>query len=57
MARRLFIAVGLACVVTFGLFWAMQALIGMSGKLEEGSAAPSIEFVRLKRDRAPAEPG
>jgi protein TonB len=55
MARRLSIAVGLACVVTFGLFWAMQALIGMSGQLREGKPAPSIEFVRLKRDSAPQE--
>jgi len=55
MVRRLPIAVGLACVVTFGLFWAMQALIGMSGELKEGMSAPSIEFVRLKRDSTPEE--
>jgi protein TonB len=55
MVRRLSIAVGLACVVTFGLFWAMQALIGMSGQLREGKPAPSIEFVRLKRDSTPEE--
>ena len=55
MARRLSIAVGLACVVTFGLFWAMQALIGMSGELKEGRPSPSIEFVRLKRDSTPEE--
>jgi protein TonB len=55
MARRLSIAVGLACVVTFGLFWAMQALISMSGKLKEGRPAPSIEFVRLKRDSTPEQ--
>jgi protein TonB len=53
MLRRFPIAVGLACVVTFGLFWAMQALIGVSGELQEGMSAPSIEFVRLKRDRTP----
>jgi len=55
MVRRLPIAVGLACVVTFGLFWAMQALIGMSQKLNEGRPPPSIEFVRLKRDNTPEE--
>ena len=55
MARRLSIAVGLACIVTFGLFWAMQALIGMSGQLKEGRPAPSIEFVRLKRDSTPEQ--
>ncbi len=53
MALRLPIAVALACVVTFGLFWAMQALIGASGELKEGTSAPHIEFVRLKRDRTP----
>ncbi len=55
MVRRLTIAVGLACVVTFGLFWAMQALIGMNLELIEGRPSPSIEFVRLKRDRTPEE--
>jgi protein TonB len=53
MGLRLPIAVGLACVVTFGLFWAMQALISASGKLQEGTSASNIEFVRLKRDTAP----
>jgi protein TonB len=53
MGLRLAIAVGLACVVTFGLFWAMQALISASGKLKEGRSASNIEFVRLKRDTAP----
>jgi protein TonB len=55
MVRRLPIAIGLACVVTFGLFWTMQALIGMSAKLIEGRPPPSIEFVRLKRDNTPEE--
>lgn len=55
MSRRLSICIGLACIVTFGLFWTMQALIGMSGQLKEGRPAPSIEFVRLKRDSAPEE--
>ncbi len=53
MRLRLPVAVALACVVTFGLFWAMQALIGASGELQEGRSAASIEFVRLKRDRTP----
>ncbi len=55
MSRRLSICIGLACIVTFGLFWTMQALISMSGQLKEGRPAPSIEFVRLKRDSAPEE--
>ena len=53
MRLRLPIAVGLACIVTFGLFWAMQALIGVSGELKEGRPVPKIDFVRLQRDTAP----
>jgi len=53
MTRRLPIAIGLACFVTFGLFWAMQRLISASGQLKESTGAPSIEFVRLKRDSTP----
>ena len=53
MSLRVAIVVGLACVVTFGLFWAMQALIGVSGELQEGRPPPSIDFVRLRRDTAP----
>ena len=53
MSIRIPIVVALAGVVTFGLFWAMQALVGVTGKLEEGRPPPSVEFVRLKRDTAP----
>lgn len=53
MRLRLPVSVALACVVTFGLFWTMQALIGASGELQEGSTGATIEFVRLKRDRTP----
>jgi protein TonB len=53
MTLRLPIAIGLACIVTFCLFWAMQRLISASGELKEGRSPPSIEFVRLKRDSAP----
>ena len=55
MSLRLPVAAGLACIVTFGLFWAMQALIGASGELKEGTSMGSIEFVRLKRDSTPQE--
>jgi protein TonB len=48
-------AFAIALVVTFGLFWTMQALIGVGGELEEGTASPRIEFVRLKRDSSPIE--
>jgi protein TonB len=53
MSLRYPIAVGLGLLTTFGLFWVMQALIGVSGELKEGRASPKIEFVRLKRDSAP----
>ena len=46
-------AVVLASFVTFGLFWVMQALIGVAGELREGGASPKVEFVRLRRDTAP----
>lgn len=52
---RLPVAVVLACGVTFGLFWAMQALVGVEGKLEEGKTPFSVDFVRLRRDTTPQE--
>ena len=42
MSIRIPIVVALAGVVTFGLFWAMQALVGVTGKLEEGRPPPSV---------------
>ena len=53
MPLRFPIAIAIAIVVTFGLFWTMQALIGVSGELKESTRSPSIDFVRLKRDTAP----
>jgi protein TonB len=53
MAFRLPLAVGLACVVTFALFWGMQALIGVTGELEDSRPAPHVEFVRLRKDTTP----
>jgi len=47
------VAIGLAILVTFFLFWAMQALVTVDGQLKEGGANAKIEFVRLKRDTAP----
>jgi protein TonB len=52
---RLPVATALALLVTFGLFWTMQALVGVTGELKEGFSSPSIEFVRLKRDSRPVE--
>ena len=43
----------LAGVVTFGLFWVMQALIGVAGELREGKPPTKVEFVRLRRDTTP----
>jgi protein TonB len=53
MALRFAIAVGFGLLTTFGLFWVMQALIGVGGELKEGRASPKLEFVRLKRDSTP----
>jgi protein TonB len=50
MTSRLPVALALACLVTFGLFWSMQALIGVSGELQEGRSPPTVDFVRLRRD-------
>ncbi len=55
-ARRLVLALSLGLLVTFALFWIMQALIGVEGELREGGPAPSVEFVRLRRDSAPPPP-
>lgn len=40
----------LAAGVTFGLFWVMQALIGVEGKLDESAKGRVIDFVRLKKE-------
>lgn len=53
MALRIPAAFVLACVVTFGLFWTMQALVGVTGELKEGTSSPKIEFVRLRKDTTP----
>lgn len=55
MTARIPIALALACVITFGLFWTMQALVGASGELKEGTSLPKIDFVRLRRDTTPQE--
>jgi protein TonB len=53
MARRIPAALVLACFVTFGLFWTMQALVSVTGELKEGTASPKIEFVRLRKNNTP----
>jgi protein TonB len=53
MALRFSLAIALATLTTFALFWVMQALVGVSGELKEARPSPRVEFVRLKRDMAP----
>jgi protein TonB len=55
MIARIPISLALACVITFGLFWTMQALVSAEGKLQEGSSSPKIDFVRLRKNKAPQE--
>jgi protein TonB len=47
------VAATLGVVTAFGLFWVMQALIGVSGELKEAGGRLSVDFVRLRRDEAP----
>lgn len=53
MALRFFGAAALAVLVTFALFWTMQALVSVRGELKEASARLSVDFVRLRKDTAP----
>lgn len=53
MGLRLPLAVVFAVLTTFGLFWVMQALVGVSGELKEVRPPPRVEFVRLRRDTTP----
>jgi protein TonB len=53
MTLRLFGVSLIAASVTFGLFWVMQALIGVAGELLEEKPALQVDFVRLKRDTTP----
>lgn len=39
--------------MTFGLFWVMQALVGVEGTLLDEGKRMVIEFVRLKRETEP----
>lgn len=52
---RYAISTALALLVTFALFWTMQALISVGYTLLEGGRQLSIEFVRLRRDTAPEQ--
>jgi protein TonB len=46
---RLLLSFGAAWVVTFGLFYLMQSLIGVEGKLDESKAPKVVDFVRVQR--------
>jgi len=50
---RVPIAIALAAVITFALFWVMQALVSVAGELGEEGGRLSVEFVRLRRDTTP----
>ncbi len=43
------IALFLAGFVTFGLFYLMQSLIGVEGKLDDSEKVKVVDFVRVKR--------
>ena len=43
----------IAASITFGLFWVMQALIGVAGEMLEEKPSLIVDFVRLKRNTEP----
>ncbi len=43
----------LGILTAFGLFWGMQAMIGVTGELKEGGSRLTVDFVRLRKDRTP----
>ncbi len=50
---RSFVSIFLGVFTAFGLFWIMQALIGVSGELQKAGTRLSVDFVRLRRDTTP----
>lgn len=50
---RSVLALPIAAIVTFSLFWVMQYLVAIgSGKLGDEAAGGTIEFVRVKKDES-----
>ncbi len=47
--------IALGAVTAFGLFWVMQALVGVEGELKESGRRLAVDFVRLRRDTTPTE--
>lgn len=52
-ARSFLVAIVLGILTAFALFWAMQALISVSGDLQEAGKRLTVDFVRLRKDRTP----
>ena len=50
---RSLVSIFLGVFTAFGLFWVMQALIGVSGELKKAGTRLSVDFVRLRRDTTP----
>ena len=48
-ATRFVVAFILASCVTFGLFYLMQSLIGVEGKIDDSAKVKVVDFVRVKR--------
>jgi len=46
-ATRLLVAFGFAWIVTFALFYLMQGLIGVEGRLDDSKAPKVVDFVRV----------
>jgi protein TonB len=53
MTLRIPITILLGAVTAFGLFWVMQALVGVEGELKEAGGTFNVDYVRLKRDNTP----
>lgn len=49
-AARYIATFALAFLITFGLFWIMQALIDVEATLDESQRGRVVDFVRLKRE-------
>ena len=52
-ARSFIAAILLGLLTAFGLFWGMQAMIGVSGELKDAGKRLTVDFVRLRKDRTP----
>jgi protein TonB len=46
---RFLVPFGMAAVVTFGLFYLMQSLIGVEGEIDDSDKIKVVDFVRVKR--------